>query len=535
MVRHVLLVGLIDRLTISLWRLWQKEWLLILIVLLGLSVRAYQFGSIPGGMNQDEASLAYDAYSILHYGEERNGFRIPLMLIAFGSGMSGSLAAYLSMPFIAILDLNPVSARMLNLTVGVLSIVLLYLFVQKIADRRTGLIAAFLLATNPWHILMSRWGMDCNLFPGLFLLGCVLLVYAKDRPRLLPWSFFIFGLSLYSYGVAYFFVPFFLFFTSLYLLFFRITRWDRLLIACCVFGITAVPIGMFLLINQLDLPSLQTPFFSIPNLFTTPRYQSASSFFSADFAMSVGRNLQVLWNLLLTQNDGLIWNVIPEYGMLYKFSLPFVGIGLVVALTYVWQSMREKAWHPVFFVLLWLIASIALAGIMEVNVNRINIIFIPLIICIALFIASFRNMPIVVASLIGLYAFSFTSFTRAYFTTYPDQIGPAFFESLGDATKFAAASTTRSICFTDSINMAEMNVVFWLKVDPREFSSTAVYADPNALYRHTSSFGRYRFGLHNCQDPSIGAFVFMPHEEAQFSTTEYQITQFKNYWVALRE
>ena len=54
--------------------------ILALIFAVGASVRLYKFGTVPAGLHQDEASLAYDAYSLLHYGIERNGVRFPLIL-----------------------------------------------------------------------------------------------------------------------------------------------------------------------------------------------------------------------------------------------------------------------------------------------------------------------------------------------------------------------------------------------------------------------------------------------------------------------
>ncbi len=41
---------------------------LVVIFVAAVLVRVWAFGSIPGGMNQDEASTAYDAYALLHYG-----------------------------------------------------------------------------------------------------------------------------------------------------------------------------------------------------------------------------------------------------------------------------------------------------------------------------------------------------------------------------------------------------------------------------------------------------------------------------------
>ncbi|MDA0376532.1 MAG: hypothetical protein O3A80_04460 [bacterium] len=54
-----------------------------LILLLGLLVRIYAFGTVPSGVNQDELSTGYDAWSVLHYSIDRNGFRLPMMFVSW--------------------------------------------------------------------------------------------------------------------------------------------------------------------------------------------------------------------------------------------------------------------------------------------------------------------------------------------------------------------------------------------------------------------------------------------------------------------
>ena len=79
---------------------WGKRHpLLILLFAVGALVRLWYAGGIPPGLNQDEASVGYDAYAILHYGIDRNGASLPVHLIAWGSGQN-ALYAYFSMPFI---------------------------------------------------------------------------------------------------------------------------------------------------------------------------------------------------------------------------------------------------------------------------------------------------------------------------------------------------------------------------------------------------------------------------------------------------
>jgi 4-amino-4-deoxy-L-arabinose transferase-like glycosyltransferase len=131
------------------WLTRHAWWVLGGIILVAAAVRLYKFGSLPNGVFQDEASLSYDAWSLLTYGVERNGFHFPVILPAYGSGMSGTLAAYLQMPFLMIFGLTPVATRAVNLTMGLAAIPMLYLLARKVWNTQTALVAAFILAISP--------------------------------------------------------------------------------------------------------------------------------------------------------------------------------------------------------------------------------------------------------------------------------------------------------------------------------------------------------------------------------------------------
>ncbi|MDD4762131.1 MAG: glycosyltransferase family 39 protein, partial [Candidatus Pacebacteria bacterium] len=215
------------------------------IITLGIFVRANQFGAIPPGLNQDEASLAYDAFSLLKTGMDRSGLSYPIQLPAWGSGMSDTLSAYFMMPIIAIFGLNVFSARLLNLLGGIASLFLFYGLAKKLTSRSCALLGLFLLAISPWNIMASRWGLGAHLFPVLFLSGFYLLICALQRPWLLMPSFAIFGLSLYSYGTSYFVVPVFLFLSTALILWRRPAVRGAVLPALGIIALFALPILLF--------------------------------------------------------------------------------------------------------------------------------------------------------------------------------------------------------------------------------------------------------------------------------------------------
>src|SRR5215212_1041080 len=106
-------------------RFLRENMVLLAILLGGALARLMEFGAIPPGLNQDEASLGYDAYAVLHHGIDRNGFHNPLMFVSWGSGMS-ALPGYLTAPFILLFGLSPTALRAVYAIAGLLSVGLLY-------------------------------------------------------------------------------------------------------------------------------------------------------------------------------------------------------------------------------------------------------------------------------------------------------------------------------------------------------------------------------------------------------------------------
>ena len=91
---------------------------LMLIVLVAVLIRTWQFGTIPGGMNQDGAMAAVDAKALAEYGTDRFGMRYPVHLTAWGYGQMSALMSYLMAPCIKLLGLSVFSARLPMLLVS---------------------------------------------------------------------------------------------------------------------------------------------------------------------------------------------------------------------------------------------------------------------------------------------------------------------------------------------------------------------------------------------------------------------------------
>ncbi len=182
----------------------KRNWSLILIILIALSLRIVGINNHPPGFTADEASNGYNAYSILKTGKDQYGNFLPLSFRSFGD-YRPPLYGYLAVPFIALFGLNETATRAPSIIFGTLTVLLTYLISQKIFNnKKIALLAAFLLSISPWHILLSRMADLSTLSCFYLALGVYFLVSWVTKKNLnnLIFSSISFSLSAYSYHNA---------------------------------------------------------------------------------------------------------------------------------------------------------------------------------------------------------------------------------------------------------------------------------------------------------------------------------------------
>lgn len=491
-------------------------------MVVGIIVRVWQFGDIPPGLNQDEASTAYDAFSILNYGVDRNGSHNPVVLISWGSGMY-SLASYLEMPFIALFGLTATAARLVFLVAGLVSMPLFYYLLRDSVDLRTARIGIALLAISPWHIMNSRWGLDSTMFPIVFLAGVFLLVRSFRNERYLIPAFGLIALSLYGYGTAYVTVPVFLALCLAYGLRFRKWPWKTIALSSVTFVIVALPIALFVMVNTFHWQTIKTPLFTIPRLTGVPRFQTMSN-------LDVAGNLSNAAHVMITQDDGLIWQAIPTYGFMYRFTtiLAVIGLGLLC-----YRAFSKREFDASFVIVAWSAAGIVLCGFLYININRANIVMFPFIACIAVAVSYLWKYRIAAVAFVAAFGIAFIGFVTTYFGPYRAQAAGAFYASFGEAIDYAAAQTAGQICVTNDVNMPYIFVLFYTKEDPRKFSSTVRYENPGGEFQRVTSFDRYTFGLDRCP-PETEVAIATKEEAQRIDAPGVTRKEFERYTVLTR-
>lgn len=349
-------------------RLSQKayQYLPIFLFVFALVLRVLQFGLLPRAMMCDEQTMIYDAWCLAHYGIDRNGHRFPVYLEAWGSGQS-ALLAYLSIPFVLLFGMNVFSARIVMLITSLLAIWVFYLLTKKIKNKNVAIVALFLFAISPFHIMMSRWGLDCNLLINFLIFALYFLVKSWEDKK--HWYFvlacFLFGLCLYCYALSYLLLVLFLVFVYIYLLYMKKIRWSSFIVGNLVLACMALPLLLFLMVNAGWIPAIETSFFSIPKM---------SAYRSDEIGLSWSNVYHILTFFFELERDFRASTTL--FGSLYHVGTIFFIIGCITMFYTSIRKIKNKEFDLSIVIVLLFIANILEAFVIRMNFYKWNAMFI---------------------------------------------------------------------------------------------------------------------------------------------------------------
>ncbi len=172
---------------------------LLAIVLLGAWFRLYLNGAIPLEMGFDLASKYFDSLAIAR-GE---------YAIFFPARLGREGLFFYSVALVGrLVGMTKATLHLTSALFGTLTIVAVYFLAQEVLGRPSGLLAAFLLATNRWHIVLSRTGFRAAAMPLCTALALHALIRAlrTRRPLDFGWAGVALGMGIYSYR-SFLFVP----------------------------------------------------------------------------------------------------------------------------------------------------------------------------------------------------------------------------------------------------------------------------------------------------------------------------------------
>lgn len=466
----------------------------------------------PPGLNQDEASNAWNAYCLLETGCDQTGTRWPIFYTrALGENRS-ALFLYLLLPFQAIGGLNIWTTRLPAALAGVFTVLLLYWVGKRLFDRPTGLAAAALLAVNPTHLQMSRWGHEASITPLLILAPLAALLWAglpfNDGARQQPHPLratlagLLTGVCCYGYPAVRLFLPVFL--AGSVLATWR-GWWQTVRTRRGLLAIVGLAIGVAVTFGPLAYKHIDEPDI-------IARRGQATWIWSPDdpLSVNVGRVLNRYAahfhsGFLFRRGDAdaIVWAA--GFGFLPWYFLPLLVTGLVLL---VLRIPASRAARLVLLGVLLFPAGDCLNWHISLHSLRTSAGLIPLVLLAAVGLA--RAVAFVVErrlrgwllalmlALAGLIVPETGGFLHSYFIDRPHQhtVYRGNAVDLLEACEWLSprlANTDEVICTTLDLNQPYLIVLVALDHDPREWFDQPREMHNDGAWDVYTHVGKFRF------------------------------------------
>lgn len=174
--------------------------ILSIILSLSLLVRLYQLDRVPFGLNIDEASMGYNAYSLLQTGKDRYGQAFPLIFRSFGS-FQAPLYTYFTVPAVLLFGTSFFAVHLVSALSGFIIVCATFLiaYVGLKQNFKLAIFATVVVGFTPWSVLFTRFGTEASLGLALFVSSVAFFILSLNKIYLfIPASFFL-GLATHAY------------------------------------------------------------------------------------------------------------------------------------------------------------------------------------------------------------------------------------------------------------------------------------------------------------------------------------------------
>jgi len=478
---------------------------LILISLFLLITRIYKIDTIPSSVYWDEASIGYNAYSVITTGSDEWGSFLPLHFRAFGE-FKLPVYIYSVATLVKLIGLNEFAVRLPAVLYGLGSLVLIYLLAYKITKNKlVSNLASFIFAVMPWFFIFSRTGYEVTAGLFFYLAGVYFLILGLEINKL-----FLFGVisllaSLYSYTSFRIVAP-----LTLFAFLFELLRnkskykFIVIIISVAIFIVSLIPVvklfvydagfgraQTFALIpgfqQVYDLqgkPHFQVTFNREGISWTKNIYQMASNYFS-----------HFSYDFLFVNGDSNSRSQVPNSEQLLLVSFPFLVLGFFNLL----KSKYKYSW--VIF-LTFLLAPIPAAITKESpHALRAVLLVFSFSITTALGIVyakerikNLKYQNLFLMATIFVFVISFSRYYLNFLNNYNNQIKNDWQYEYKEIFK-----VQNSGCIEDKYGQPYIFGLYYKKVDPKYFLETRELNDVSDWgFSTVKSFGEYKF-LKKCE------------------------------------
>lgn len=494
-----------------------KSFLLIFIICIATFLRLYRLESVPPGLSQDETSIGYNAYSIIKTGKDEHVVSFPQNFKAFGEyKLPGYI--YLSTIPITFLGPTPLAVRLPAALCGILTVLLMYFLVKELfsgVDYTLPLIAAAVLAINPWHLHLSRGAFEVtvSLFFITFAFLLWLIAKRKSAALLIGLSILFFALAAYTYNIARVLAPIsilFLFITS-YQQFKKLHFGSWIIIV--TFGICSFAPMVIGMVQNGGLSSTSGTMIWSSAYVQAPLLEWRSYFSSWPIAIT-----KMLFNKPILTFIQWLQNVINFFSPTFFFTTGSLhgnhGIGTVgqwylfetvTIMLGIMYGLRKKI-HPL--IVFWIICTIAIVALTRESphATRAFFIVIPVTILSALGIVSVNAYistlkskylkTLIYLFIISICSYQIFSYFASYYVRFPILYAKPW--RLGDKEVSLYIKGHESqydrVIIDDKSGFMYSSLMYYLPYSPLEFQRDAKWnKDDSEGFSFPNKIGKYEF------------------------------------------
>lgn len=523
-------------------------WLLFAVIMaMGVFSRCWRFLELPRGYNQDGLMAAVESYCLLKGGVDQLGTSWPTYFEAWGFAQMSTLYSWLMIPFVYLLGTCKLALRLPMLLMGLAMLPVIWDFSRRMLGKGFALLALFVVAISPWHILHSRWAVESNLLPHLMMLACYLLYIGRSNRLALYGSMVLFGMAPYAYGLACFSVPVVLLSMAAYYLAHRKVGVADVLVCVLIFALLSGPFYYTMAINAFGLDPVQLGPITLPYFELSQRTNDMPFSQLNPFATLLKNVIGYVYAVLLGgYEQGM--SAIDWAHTLYRFMPPLV----IYAVYRMWRDRREKVLRKeegadgdgMMLILSWLAASLLSGMMIGFGVIHNNVSFFPMIIICAyglymmagkLRSAAFLMIVMLVVSYVGVNVTYFGDeeyHKEITYGVFQDGLVDALEDTWDwdyDEVYIGVGESITSRKIAEASIMFAHNIDYAGRSEEIELYSSA--GEPTGWY-FTERYKLLNMTEFEPDPMACSVYIFRQNEKDLFDETDYLIKDYGNYAAA---
>lgn len=285
-----------------------------------------------------------------------------------------------------------------------------------------------------------------------------------------------------------------------------------------------MPIIIFVLINSFDFPAIELPFLTIPRMVQN-RYETITTLFSGNIIINSLKNFLNSIVMLVFQSDGLPWNSMEGFGIIYIFSLPLAIVGII-------KEFKRK--NEISNIInLWFLVSFLMLFICEANINRCNIIMIPIVYYTVIGIyEAIEKFDIFKYAISIIYLIYFIMFEYEYFNLDWSQYY-TFVNGVQEIVDYVEnIEDVENIYFPYDIKEPYIYVLFYSKTSPYVFKDTVQKKSSNGTFENIKAFGKYKFYDEvSFEEERKNLYIIRNHGDLDIDEEMWETNEVGNYIV----